>query len=412
MASTQVKCCEKVESHERVSERAPLNHTRCSDEQISNKVTLSVGIVCNSLDGGGAERACYLLANALARLPTLRVTMLLFHTGGVFEEQVAPNVRILSQRFQPKRVSWMGKLGFLWYWQRRLNLTVILSFGEWPSAICGLLTYISGSPLKVIGFEQNTRNFLTTPEEYGLKPWFSTVVAASYRGLSEVVCSSVAVRRALVPHVKEAKLSVIHNPINLTEILEKSAEAPCIQLDPANRQFVAVGRLHRQKDYPTMLNAFNIAFQSDKMIELHILGTGSEEGDLRALVEGMECRNAVHFHGFQDNPFSIMRRCDALIHSAIFEGFGNVFAEALAVGTPVITTDCDTPREIITDDVLGRIVPVGDSEALAELILRQARKSTTVSAECRRRAQDFDVARYTDSVMRVLRSQVPPQVVL
>ena len=216
-----------------------------------------------------------------------------------------------------------------------------------------------------------------------------------------MVCSSLAVKLAIVLHIEEAKFTVIHNPINLTEIWERSVEVPCIQLDPVNRQVVAVGRLHRQKDDPTVLPAFNIAFQSDKMIELHVLGTGSEERDLRALVEGTECRNADHFHGVQSNPLSVMRRCDALVHRAVFEGFGNVCKESLGVGTPIITTDCDTPREVITDDGLGRIVPVGDAEALGELILRQPRKAVTVGAECRRRAQEVDVARYTDSVIRV-----------
>jgi glycosyltransferase involved in cell wall biosynthesis len=56
--------------------------------------------------------------------------------------------------------------------------------------------------------------------------------------------------------------------------------------------------------------------------------------------------------------------------SSRWEGFGNVVAEALAVGTPVVSTDCESgPAEILDQGKYGRLVPVGDSQALAEGIL-------------------------------------------
>lgn len=361
-----------------------------------------IAVICNSLDGGGAERACYLLANALSSLATVdSVTMVLFHGGGVFEEELSPKVRRVVQRWCPRYFAWLWRLCYLFRSESRLRSDLVLAFGEWPNSLAGFLAIGRRATLRVIGFEQNVRSFVNCPFEYNVSPTVSRIAKASYGRLDRVVCSSAAVRRSLEGFVPEDRLAVLHNPIDLKAVWSKAADGDCVGFDQGKRNFVAVGRLHRQKDYPTMLRAFDLAFRTDHKIALHILGTGGLEGQLRSLAESLECRDAVSFHGFKRNPFCFMREADALLHSALFEGFGNVFVESLGVGTPVVTTDCDTPREILTDPRLGRIAPVGDAVALADLIASQQKKTHGVSELCQKRAADFDIGVYVRAVTEI-----------
>ena len=74
--------------------------------------------------------------------------------------------------------------------------------------------------------------------------------------------------------------------------------------------------------------------------------------------------------GFIKNPYAYMTRAAVFALSSAWEGFGNVLVEAMAVGTPVVSTDCKSgPAEILDYGKYGLLVPVGNSEAMAEAIL-------------------------------------------
>ena len=80
--------------------------------------------------------------------------------------------------------------------------------------------------------------------------------------------------------------------------------------------------------------------------------------------------NKVLFLGFKDNPYKYMRIADVFVLSSKWEGFGNVIVEAMASGTPVISTNCNSgPSEIINNNENGVLVPVGDSERLSHNII-------------------------------------------
>ena len=78
----------------------------------------------------------------------------------------------------------------------------------------------------------------------------------------------------------------------------------------------------------------------------------------------------VDLPGFQLNPLAWMAKARVFAHSSVYEGSPNVLAQAIACGTPVVSTDCPSgPREILRDGALGRLVPVGDWRALAHAML-------------------------------------------
>jgi len=70
--------------------------------------------------------------------------------------------------------------------------------------------------------------------------------------------------------------------------------------------------------------------------------------NIKNLAEDLGLGEDVHFLGFKNNPFKYMKRSDVFVLSSLYEGFGNVITEAMACGTPVVSTDCRSgPREIL-----------------------------------------------------------------
>ncbi len=100
-----------------------------------------------------------------------------------------------------------------------------------------------------------------------------------------------------------------------------------------------------------------------------ILGEGTDRHELEALVRELGVTDDVALPGFVSNPYAYLTRAAAFVLSSIYEGLPTVLIEALALGTPVVSTDCKSgPREILENGQLGRLVPIRDPEALAAAI--------------------------------------------
>ena len=208
--------------------------------------------------------------------------------------------------------------------------------------------------------------------------------------LSQGVAADI---RRYVPHVAD-RVTVVHNcgkPMDR----ERARALAALPERPRDRHvLVAVGRLTRQKDYPTMFAALQRVKTQPPPL-LRVLGTGDEEAALRALVKDQGLEDQVEFLGFRDDALSHMRVADAFVLSSRWEGFANVIVEAMAMGTAVVATDCPHgPAEIITDEVNGRLVPVQDADALAsaiDAVLGDDAERARLAAAGNRRADDFGV---------------------
>jgi len=132
--------------------------------------------------------------------------------------------------------------------------------------------------------------------------------------------------------------------------------------------FLAVGRLHAQKDYPTLLAAFKLVHEVNKATVLLIVGEGDLEMDLKQICEDLKINNAVNFLGRRNDVEVLMNMSDCFVLSSTFEGFGLVVAEAMATETPVIATDCGGVKEVMGGH--GVLVPVGAIESFSEMMLK------------------------------------------
>lgn len=166
------------------------------------------------------------------------------------------------------------------------------------------------------------------------------------------------------------RFHTVYNPV-LPKDLESRAREPVAHpwLGGETPVVIGAGRLTRQKDFATLLRAFALVLQQ-RPARLLLLGDGPERGRLEALAAELGISEDVDFYGFVANPFPFIARSDLFVLSSAWEGFGNVLVEAMALGVPVVSTDCPSgPREILRDGTLGPLVPVADPVALAAAIV-------------------------------------------
>lgn len=187
------------------------------------------------------------------------------------------------------------------------------------------------------------------------------------------VSEGVAEDFAAVTGLPASTVTVIHNPIAIDAVRTAAEFGPTHPWlrDKTLPVVAAMGRLNRQKDFPTLLRAFH-RLQADLPSRLLILGEGPERNRLESLVAELGLTERVALPGFSAEPYRELAGADAFALSSAWEGFGNVLVEALALRVPVVATDCPSgPREILQDGALGRLVPVGNVDAMREGLHQQ-----------------------------------------
>ena len=163
-----------------------------------------------------------------------------------------------------------------------------------------------------------------------------------------------------------SQVVTIRNPVvddSLRALAEEPVDHPWVKSNDAPI-IVSVGRLSHSKDYETLLRAMSLL--DDRAARLVILGEGGDRLKLEQLICDLRLEGRVHMPGFVDNPFSWMRAAKVFALSSVIEGSGNVLVEAMALGTPVVSTDCPSgPAEILDGGRHGHLVPMRDPAALA-----------------------------------------------
>ena len=232
---------------------------------------------------------------------------------------------------------------------------------------------LAGGPNRVVINEQNTLSQEVLNSQHSSVRLLPHLARYFYRWADCVVGVSQGVVDDLVQVVGIPKklVKVIYNPgvtPDLREKTQSSLDHPWFQ--PGNPPvLLAVGRLMKQKDLPTLLKAFALLRRS-RDARLLILGEGPERDKLEALIKELELGQDVSLPGFVGNPYAYIARASAFVLSSLWEGLPTVLMEALYCGAPIVATDCPSgPLEILKNGENGRLVPVGDHVALAEAMV-------------------------------------------
>jgi glycosyltransferase involved in cell wall biosynthesis len=186
-----------------------------------------------------------------------------------------------------------------------------------------------------------------------------------------IICKAAFERYKKAGAVSSDKLLLIPNGVDTdkfsTSSAQKSAARDELGLGP---EFVwlAVGRMVKQKDYDSLLDALEQLGTSE--FTLLILGGGPLEAKLRTRRDQSFFKDKIHFCGQHENPLPFYRAADGFVMSSEFEGLSVALLEAASIGLPAVVTDVGGNSDIVIDGETGYLVPPKNPARLAGAMRR------------------------------------------
>ncbi|MER3434608.1 MAG: glycosyl transferase [Leptolyngbya sp. ERB_1_1] len=363
-----------------------------------------ISVFLPALVGGGAERAMLYLAIGLAERGW-RVDLVLAEAKGAYLDHVPPEVRLID--LQAKFPVILSKtIALRRYLQKEqpailFSALDILSSAFWaregasvPTRIVMCVqTYLSE---QFRSHQGQTIGKLRSRMVRWFYPKSDAIVAASWGTAKDV---------AELTKLPLERIHVIYNPVITQDVFQKSEE-PLEHpwFNPGEPPVIlGIGRLVSQKDFPTLITAF-AKVRENRPARLMILGEGEKRASLEELIQKLGLERDVALPGFAENPYAYLSRAALFVLSSRFEGFGNVVAEALACGAPVVSTDCPSgPAEILECGKYGRLIPVAAPSVMTSAILEML--DTPVDrATLKRRSLEFERDRIVDQYVALVES--------
>jgi len=363
---------------------------------LSNRLTIS--LLLPNLRGGGAERVAVNLANSFY-LRGFEVDMVLLSSHGEFITDLNPSVPIIDLKSERIRFAAIPLVRYL----REHKPDVLLAF-MWPLTVTAIWsTLVSGVSTRVVICEHTTWSEDPITRSFLKKLFLKLSMRFSFRRANSVVAVSSGAADDLVSlaRIKRSRISVIYNPIT-SGVFEIGTAA----LSPEgwwlgnHRRILAVGELKPIKDFRTLIYAFDILRKSIDA-RLLIAGEGNCRAELEQLIKTLNLAGAVFLTGFIKSLAPYYKKSDLFVLSSKGEGFGNVIVEALEAGTPVVSTDCKSgPREILADGKYGKLVPVGNRDAMARAMADSLLLSHDTEL-LKKRAQDFSIDKAVNKYLAI-----------
>jgi glycosyltransferase involved in cell wall biosynthesis len=349
-----------------------------------------IAIFVSSFRGGGAEGAMVQLANELVTRD-LEVDFVVLQDTGPWREKVRPSVRIID--LQASRVALSIKPLVRYF--KSFSPDIFLSNVTHLNIAAVVACRLSGTNCRLMLLEHND---LRQRLQHFFKPFerriFPTLMRITYPHADRILAVSRGVAEGVAATLKISpdSIDIIPNGIDIQHIREQAredVEHPWLRGNEIP-VIMSAGRLVSQKGYADLIHGF--ALLTEKIpARLIILGEGPLRKELETLKDMLSISENVDLLGFQSNPFAFMSRADLFVLSSLYEGFGIVLLEAMACGTPVVSTDCQSgPREVLNGGEAGLLVSVGNPRELADSMFRvltdnsfatQLRRAGTKQAE-------------------------------
>ncbi|MEO8464183.1 MAG: glycosyltransferase [Gammaproteobacteria bacterium] len=356
-----------------------------------------ISLFLPSLEGGGAEHVFVQLANEFAARG-FRVDFTLASARGPNLQALAAGVRVIDFHASGVLRALPKLVGYL----KRERPDVLMSGLDHANVVAILSRFLSGSRTRCVISARSVPSAVYR-EDRTLASWATLrLMKAVYRFTDDVIANSNAVASDLAAFVPKRKLNTIYNPIDFAGIARRGSAAVdhpwCA--GGAVPIVLSVGSLTPFKDFPTLVRAFS-RVKSRRDCRLVIIGEGPDREKLESLIGELDLRRDVSLPGFADNPFAWMRHARVFVSSSLTEGCPNALMEALACGTPVVSTNSvGGASEVLEGGKWGRLVPVGNPDAMAAAIL--ATLESVAHPDVRQRARDFGLARIARDYIRVL----------
>lgn len=341
-----------------------------------------LAILLRTLTAGGVERVILNLASSLAE-QGLNIDLVLLKAEGVNLDQIHPRVRLVDlntarvddrQKFKsPTGFQSTRSLFKLVNYLRQERPTVLLSATHFPNEVAILAKHLAQVPTRVVVSEHTALSVEARRVEQASARFAPFTARLLYPFADGIIAVShgVATDLAQVAGLPPDRIRVIYNPVIQPDMAER-ANAPVEHpwFAPGELPVVlGVGRFVEQKSFSTLIRAF-AQVRKVRPVRLVLLGGGRERSRLQALVDELDLSADVALLDFVKNPYAYMKRASVFVLSSAWEGLPTVLIEAMALQTPIVSTNCPFgPEEILDGGKYGTLVPVGDEAAIAQEIL-------------------------------------------
>jgi glycosyltransferase involved in cell wall biosynthesis len=358
-----------------------------------------------SLGVGGVQRFMLTLGAGL-QARGVAVDFVLVNAAGPFLSQVPPGIRVVDLKASGALAALPGLIRYF----RNEPPEVMISAQTHINVIAVLARRLASTKTRLVVSE---RSHLSSAAKNSAK-WGDrlrpVLTRLFYPGADAVVAVSKTVADDLASraHLDRGSIHVVYNPYNLNVISAKASEPVDHPWLPPGEipVFLAVGRLDKPKDYPTLLRAFRIV-RSKMNARLVILGEGHLRPELLRLSRESGISIDVSLPGYVDNPYAYMAKASVYVLSSAWEGFPNVLVEALACQAQVVATDCPSgPAEILDGGRYGRLVPVGNDRALVAAMIDALHKPISVD-QLLARASEFTVEKTVSGYLQAAGISLP-----
>lgn len=335
-----------------------------------------IAFLLPDLEWSGLGRVAVNLAKEISSRG-ISVDLVVGSATGVFLKEIPPQIRIVDfeRQIQPRLQSALKILLPLRRYLQIEKPTALVCYLYTCNVVTLMAKMLVRSKVKLVLVEQIILYEKQEKKQQKLQERFLPILMRwLYPSADKVVACSQGLARDLEIYLgfNHGKIDVIYNPVIDDKLAEKAnlfVEHPWFNKGEIP-VVLGAGRLVRQKDFATLIRAFALVKKEQK-VRLVILGEGQLKNQLLTLVGQLNLENDVAILDFVENPYAYMAKSAVFVLSSGWEGFGNVVAEALAAGAPVVSTNCPSgPAEILDNGKYGELVAVGNSQGMAEAILR------------------------------------------
>lgn len=348
---------------------------------------LKIGVYIPTLSGGGAQRAALNLAQGFLS-NDCRVSLILVRAQGPLMDEIPLGANVINLDAH-RTIASIPKLALH---LRQGEYDAVISMMNYANICAVVANSLAVNSVRVILVEQNMISRTFKKLEYRYRTIRRTLTRFLYPQADYVTAVSRGVALDLEESTGLNKAHSIYNPISVDGDLSSLESPESVHRWFARNESVVLGagRLTEQKGFPVLIRALRHIHDGGRPCRLIIIGEGEARSDLEGLIHDFDLEEFVDFPGFVDNPYRFMQAADLFALSSRWEGFGNVLVEAMACGTPVVSTKCPSgPAEILEDGKWGHLVPVGDDRALAKAIIKTLEDPPVSFEELIDRSADF-----------------------
>ncbi len=315
---------------------------------------------------GGVERMVLNLVNAIAA-HGIRVDLLLIKTDSRHLQDIHPSVNRIDLGTGHTLTSLLPLTAYL----KRARPRCLLAAKDRAGRIAVIARALAGVSETRLGLRLGTNLTAAFAHKSPWRMWLRRLpIRLLYPRIDAIIAVSEGVRQDTlsISGVEPSRVHVVRNPV-ITPKLAEAAAAPIPHPwleEPDLPVILGAGRLTLQKDFPMLLRAF-ARLRATRPCRLIILGEGRQRQPLEVLAAELGITEDLALPGFTPNPYVYMRHAHLFALSSRWEGSPNVLTEAMALGTPVVATDCPSgPDELLDSGRIAPLVPVGDWRALAD----------------------------------------------